>query len=647
MDIDDDVIDLSQVRDDFDLGYTKNNQNLFGNLSNSTSQFQFNDNSNNNNNRSLTFFQNGINKNDKSIINNNPSNIQLPFNSMDDESDTEILIPLENDNEELITDVQPSFSLERGEEDTTIEIELESYEKEKYSWFLNFLEIVGNKSTFSQKENELNILDNNLLKNDLNLETLSPLKISDNSYDKKDFHSNNTEKLILNSSSVLEQNNKYKNSSDTKSVVEKNKFKLITERSFPFNENLALISKNLNDKNSKTISGNDNKLNNLYESITKERNNNINNDIFDLLNNRPKTATPTIERSFENSETIRHSRSLILSNSNDSFSNENVLESKKSNSFSNDNSHSYEENKELRSIDKRRSLSSLSLTHFNLNDKRNSDINKKIDEIRERLKHNEKHDKSKINILNDTPFHFETKTDTKLEHNSNHDNLLSNLHLFSNDYKNINLNDDNNSDEANELLNSTSFNQLEISSKEEKRPPSKKKPFSLDSLKNLNKDSFSLNLNLSSTLSNSKNTTSLLHKSKCSSIPTFSQFYSNNKNQKDIKKSKNSFSLNIPKSASPTLEQQLANPSSTYRVAKYARLNNTKLPMPSKVPRKLYDEYLNLRNDSSNDILSTSKIKPVEPRKQAIPISKLRQPSKLRLRPNILNSSTHNNFSSN
>jgi len=291
-------------------------------------------------------------------------------------------------------------------------------------------------------------LDNNLLKNDLNLETLSPLKINDNSYDKKDFHSNNTEKLILNSSSVLEQNNKYKNSSDTKSVVEKNKFKLITERSFPFNENLALISKNLNDKNSKTISGNDNKLNNLYESITKERNNNINNDIFDLLNNRPKTATPTIERSFENSETIRHSRSLILSNSNDSFSNENVLESKKSNSFSNDNSHSYEENKKLRSIDKRRSLSSLSLTHFNLNDKRNSDINKKIDEIRERLKHNEKHDKSKINILNDTPFHFETKTDTKLEHNSNHDNLLSNLHLFSNDYKNINLNDDNNSDEA-------------------------------------------------------------------------------------------------------------------------------------------------------------------------------------------------------
>jgi len=98
MDIDDDVIDLSQVRDDFDLGYTKNNQNLFGNLSNSTSQFQFNDNSNNNNNRSLTFFQNGINKNDKAIINNNPSNIQLPFNSMDDESDTEILIPLENGN---------------------------------------------------------------------------------------------------------------------------------------------------------------------------------------------------------------------------------------------------------------------------------------------------------------------------------------------------------------------------------------------------------------------------------------------------------------------------------------------------------------------------------------------------------------------
>ena len=42
------------------------------------------------------------------------------------------------ENEELITDVQPSFSLERGEEDATIEIELESYEKEKYSWFLKY-----------------------------------------------------------------------------------------------------------------------------------------------------------------------------------------------------------------------------------------------------------------------------------------------------------------------------------------------------------------------------------------------------------------------------------------------------------------------------------------------------------------------------
>jgi len=45
---------------------------------------------------------------------------------------------LYKENEELITDVQPSFSLEHGEEDATIEIELESYEKEKYSWFSKY-----------------------------------------------------------------------------------------------------------------------------------------------------------------------------------------------------------------------------------------------------------------------------------------------------------------------------------------------------------------------------------------------------------------------------------------------------------------------------------------------------------------------------
>jgi len=45
---------------------------------------------------------------------------------------------------------------------------------------------------------------------------------------------------------------------------------------------------------------------------------------------------------------------------------------------------------------------------------------------------------------------------------------------------------------------------------------------------------------------------------------------------------------------------------------------------------------VNLRGDLLNNIHDSSEIKPVEPRKQAIPISKLRQPSKLRLRPNIL-----------
>lgn len=64
--------------------------------------------------------------------------------------------------------------------------------------------------------------------------------------------------------------------------------------------------------------------------------------------------------------------------------------------------------------------------------------------------------------------------------------------------------------------------------------------------------------------------------------------------QKDSKKSKSNYLLNIPRSESPSLEQKLANPASTFRVAKYARLNSTKLPMPSKVPRKLYDEYCKL-----------------------------------------------------
>jgi len=96
MDIDDDVIDLSQIRDDFDLGYPKTNQNSFGNI-NSNLPFQFNS----TNNNSSSFFQTDLNKNNVTNSNNggiSNNNIQLPFNSMDDESDTEILIPLTNGN---------------------------------------------------------------------------------------------------------------------------------------------------------------------------------------------------------------------------------------------------------------------------------------------------------------------------------------------------------------------------------------------------------------------------------------------------------------------------------------------------------------------------------------------------------------------
>jgi len=95
MDIDDDVIDLSQVRDDFDLGYSKTNQSSFGNMS-TNQPFQFNA----SNDNSLSFFQTGFDKNNLTNSNNgaNNNNIQLPFNSMDDDSDTEILIPLNNGN---------------------------------------------------------------------------------------------------------------------------------------------------------------------------------------------------------------------------------------------------------------------------------------------------------------------------------------------------------------------------------------------------------------------------------------------------------------------------------------------------------------------------------------------------------------------
>ncbi|KAL6617405.1 hypothetical protein U3516DRAFT_780313 [Neocallimastix sp. 'constans'] len=766
MDIDDDVIDLSQVRDDFDLENIKNNQNSFENLNNTTSLFQFNNIDNNNN---LSFFQNGLNKSKIISTNNNSRNIQLPFNSMDDESDTEILIPLENENEELITDVQPSFSLEHGEEDATIEIELESYEKEKYSWILkspfknkifsnnnisinsnnninntsnnnsidnnnnnninsnnynsnyntsiissncslnsvdfsfsnnnnklhipeafhsnsnnhlistisnnavnnnenttvdfnlnehdkkytsenndienkSFLDIVENKNGLLQKEHELNILeDNNLFKTDLNLENIGSLKTGDSLDVPKDFLTTNTIKPFINSGGILKQNNKSNDYSNVNNNLEKYKFKQDINNEYSSNlnkpafykEKFASLNKDINNKNS---------IANTKNDITSKDSNglerNINNNMTNLSNNHSETRTPDMELSFEK---LHHSPpSFLSSNSNDSFSkfsNDKPSESKKINSFSNDNSSFYGENKGLKSIEKRRSLSSLNLNHFSFNNTRNAEIDKKIEEIRERLKRNEKHDnKSKGNILNDTTFHFNTKTNFEPEIKINQENL------FNNDSKKINLNDDD-SDEASEILNSTSFDQLEISSEKEKRPPSKKKPFSLDSIKNLNSDSFSLNLKLSSS-SNSPNNTSLLHQYKRSSIPTFSQFYPNNKTnktQKDSKKSKNSL-LNIPRSESPTLEQQLSNPASTFRVAKYARLN-TKLPMPSKVPRKLYDEYLNLRNDPMNNLQNVVEIKPVEPRKQAIPISKLRQPSKLRLRPNILNSSIHNNSS--
>jgi len=841
MDIDDDVIDLSQVRDDFDLGYSKTNQSSFGNM-NTNPPFQFNA----TNNNSLSFFQTGFDKNNVTNSNNGVNNnIQLPFNSMDDDSDTEILIPLTNENEELITDVQPSFSLEHGEEDATIEIELESYEKEKYSWFsksspfrskifnnnnnggnntntninnsfsntltnlnttnttsattttstaasninnifnnslnnsnnktsfnfttnmnisnnntvsnnsfssnLNtfdfnfsnnkrlsipksfqassntslssslpsntdnnnhnnnssknifsgrhrlsnsfdksrgfslkdngknienksFIEIVEKISSLSQKEKELDLLsDKSMLKSDLNLKTKSPSKL-DNS-----LKTNNSNSNTLNISN---------NNTTTNSMLDKYKFKLGSDNQFstrinrPFSFGIKEDKNLLNNKSENenvVLSGSmlTSEINKIHEDITKtviENNIDINSNIRDQSNmasNSPKATSH--KDSLESEAKISHLSSLLSKgNSNDSgnglsISNDKkqILESK-SNSFSNDAMPSHSENKELES-DKRRSLGSLNLTHFTLNHKTNDSINKRIEEIRERLKLNEKRQEQsedkKSNIKNPSSIHFETKSEIKSEQNlssTTEHNLSSKLNSENQSEHNLssklNIQDNispkmtdsgENSDGTNELLNSSSFEQLEISSKDEKRPPTKKKPFSLDNFKDITNNSFSLNLNLSSNHSTSSGSSSSFHTSKQSSIPTFSQFYSNNKSQKESKKPKNTSLLNnIPKSQSPSaIEKQLSNPASMVRVAKYARLNNTKLPMPSKVPRKLYDEYLNLRGDLLNNIHDSSEIKPVEPRKQAIPISKLRQPSKLRLRPNILNTSIHNNHS--
>ncbi|OUM70168.1 hypothetical protein PIROE2DRAFT_1866, partial [Piromyces sp. E2] len=517
----------------------------------------------------------------------------------------------------------------------------------------SFLEIVENKSNLSQKEHGLDILsDNNILKSDLNLETISPLKLESNPTESNEFISNDIRKIGTNLNTSIEIKQEEESSIRVKNVLEKYKFKFGNESSFSSNLNKSFSTVGETSLSSNTIESKENKsfitseINKNHDDIAKTQIK-INNDINIKTQNSETSLSKlsTLKSLNNSSESIKkihqspksyfknNSYEKIFNNNNNNNDDEKSIIDNKSNSFSIDNSPSYIEMKENKINNKRSSLSSLNLTHFNLNSK-NESINKRIEEIRERLKLNEKRkEKSKGENLKDSSmFQFEAKSETGIISRE----IKAKLNLENHESPKIS-NEEDNSDETNELLNSSSFEQLEISSKNEKRPPSKKKPFSLDSLKNLSNDSFSLNLNLSSTSSNSASGSSH-YSSKRSSIPTFSQFYSSNKSFKESKKSKSTSLLNIPKSQSPspTIEQQLTNSSSTFRVAKYARLNNTKLPMPSKAPRKLYDEYLNSRGDLSSSSSSSSEIKPVEPRKQAIPISKLRQPSKLRLRPNIL-----------
>jgi len=112
----------------------------------------------------------------------------------------------------------------------------------------------------------LNVLDdNNFLKKDVVLKTVSPLKINSNSAELKDSISDDIERSIINSDKTLEQkkiNNSYLN---TKKILEKYKFKLGNDNKFDSQFNKLITLKKGAFLENKTINNTIN--NNILNSI--------------------------------------------------------------------------------------------------------------------------------------------------------------------------------------------------------------------------------------------------------------------------------------------------------------------------------------------------------------------------------------------
>lgn len=306
--------------------------------------------------------------------------------------------------------------------------------------------------------------DNNFLKTDIKLESASPIKINNDSIKLKDFFSSKIMKPIINNDNTLEQNIKNNNYSNTEKILAKYSLKLNNDNKFDDQLNKSFsLKKDVISENKMTSNSNDsfclgptsgiNKIHYNSKEAKTENNGKINSNKMNLQNNPSQSTTPIFEYSLNK---LRHSSSTFLrNNSSDNFSDfnsESLLENKKSNSFSNDSSPSCEKNKELKSLDKRRSLSSLNLSHFSLNSKRNNEIDKKIEEIRERFRLNEKQqDNNNEKILsNDSSiFHFEAKPINDLSN----EKFSTKFHLASDDQKKLNSNNiDDNYDEAVKLI---------------------------------------------------------------------------------------------------------------------------------------------------------------------------------------------------
>ena len=262
----------------------------------------------------------------------------------------------------------------------------------------------------------------------MNLEPISPLKLESNPTELNKFIFNDIKK-VSNSKSSLGIKQEDKNSTRIDNILEKYKFKFDNEdgfsstlnKSFSFNKNeeTKLLDDKINSKdNSLNSSFIRSEIKNEHEDVAKthiKSNQFINTALKHSETSFPKSSTKkSSDTSLENIGKIHQSpKSFFKSNSSDKIYNNNEIlnDDNKSNSFSNDNSPSYLEKKESKTNDKRRSLGSLNLTHFNLSSK-NESINKRIEEIRERLKLNEKQQEKPKE--NPSVFHFEANSESRI-----------------------------------------------------------------------------------------------------------------------------------------------------------------------------------------------------------------------------------------